>query len=288
MLRHPSSAPYDLSHVENPAPGTFFWWVTPNRTLRCERSDYRLANEDFGHALLARASHNYQHRRNHEGEIWVAGTKALTYHESLEEKAAVLRLDYLYPIDSIAGQPMCIIHADGQRAYPDYFARYRDGSAVVYEVKALSKITPEVLARFRRTAGACATVGWQFRIVIELDRVSLQNLEWIARYKHSRYAPEAQRRAEILGMLSTPTPLTEVAALIDPESPPRSIHLLFNLMWHRDILFDGAAALDSKAILWRGDSRVLDHAVLQRDPVALPEICTSTILTIAQLERGIL
>jgi hypothetical protein len=79
-----------------------------------------------------------------------------------------MALDFDPDVVGLSSQPFRLSWEQGgkDRAHtPDYFARLRDGTGVVLDVRDDGRIEPEDAAAFAATARACASVGWEFRRV---------------------------------------------------------------------------------------------------------------------------
>src|SRR6188472_4511061 len=88
----------------------------------------------------------------------------------------------------IASQPFWLhwIDAAGKpdSHAPDFFARRRDGSAVVVDCRPVERRRPRDIAKFEATARACALAGWEYRLLGEVDALVTANLRWLAGYRH--------------------------------------------------------------------------------------------------------
>src|SRR5260370_36803407 len=96
-----------------------------------------------------------------------------------------------------ASQPFGLSGPDEGRLVrhaPDYFARRRDGSALVIDVRADDRIDEGDAAKFETTAGACALAGWDYRRIGALDPVLAANLRWLGGYRRPRHAVRAYAR----------------------------------------------------------------------------------------------
>ncbi|MGH3261469.1 MAG: hypothetical protein ACRDNS_05685, partial [Trebonia sp.] len=73
------------------------------------------------------------------------------------------------------------------RHVPDYFARRRDGSAVVVDVRPDDRIPPRDAETFAVTGAACELAGGGYRGSGGLDPVLAANVRWLSRYRHRRF-----------------------------------------------------------------------------------------------------
>ena len=225
--------------------GAWLLWADANgepQRARINRAAFELPIET---AQLARQPAQYFQRHHYEGFYWCAGTRRHHWYESLEEMTALMSLDHQYRLRAVSSQPFELRFDDGSKHTPDFFAVHDDGSRVVYDVKATERIKGDVAEKFALTKDACDQIGWGYEVLTELTRAERHNLEWIASYRRDRYAPTAAETRTIRDLLRTPQPLGEIR-----ERIPR-IHHLYNLMWRREIDFDGSQPLTLHTTLER-------------------------------------
>lgn len=98
----------------------------------------------------------------------------------------MMALDANPDVADVASQPFRLRWPDGRHHVPDLFVSRTDGSVLVVDVRADEQITEDDAELFRRTAVACASLGWSYRRVGELDRVVAANLRWLSGYRHPR------------------------------------------------------------------------------------------------------
>lgn len=101
-----------------------------------------------------------------------------------------MAMDFDRDVVGLSSQPFTLTWVDqgGRVSHtPDYFARLADGTARVVDVRPAGRVKPTDAAKFEVTAAACATVGWSFRLVHELDPVLVSNLRWLSGYRHPRH-----------------------------------------------------------------------------------------------------
>ncbi len=131
----------------------------------------------------------FKGQKNFTGDYWAATSRDLVGYESWVERDAAMALDFDPAVVALASQPFHLVWADGERDRehtPDYFARLSDGTGVVVYVRPESLVGEEAAEVFAFTARVCTTVGWQFRLVGDLDQPFRANLRWLARYRHPR------------------------------------------------------------------------------------------------------
>ncbi|MEF3115209.1 TnsA-like heteromeric transposase endonuclease subunit [Streptomyces chrestomyceticus] len=149
----------------------------------------RYWDEPFERADPARKFVAFKGQKNFTGDYWAATSRDLVGYESWVERDAAMALDFDPAVIALASQPFCLAWADGDRGRehtPDYFARLSDGTGVVVDVRPESLVDEQAAEVFAFTARVCAMVGWQFRLVGDLDQPFRANLRWLARYRHPR------------------------------------------------------------------------------------------------------
>jgi hypothetical protein len=149
----------------------------------------RYWDEPFERASPARKFIAFKGQKNITGDYWAATSRDLVGYESWVERDAAMALDFDPAVVALASQPFRLVWADGDRDRehtPDYFARLSDGTGVVVDVRPQNLVDEEAADVFAFTSRICATVGWQFRLVGDLDQPFRANLRWLARYRHPR------------------------------------------------------------------------------------------------------
>jgi len=76
------------------------------------------------------------------------------------------------------------------------FARLAGGGGLVVDCRPAERVDARSAAAFTAMRWACEAVGWQYRLVAEIDPVRVANLRWLAGYRHSRCsgAPACRQR----------------------------------------------------------------------------------------------
>ena len=108
-----------------------------------------------------------QGQRSFSGLWFFASSGEHVGFESWLERDRLMVLDADPDVVAVASQPFWL-HWDGLderplRHAPDFFARRRDGSAVVIDVRADDRVDPDDAVKFAATARACESVGWGYR-----------------------------------------------------------------------------------------------------------------------------
>ncbi|MFG2940310.1 TnsA-like heteromeric transposase endonuclease subunit [Streptomyces sp. NPDC048282] len=149
----------------------------------------RYWDEPFERAAPVRKFIAFKGQKNFSGDYWAATSRDQVGYESWVERDAAMALDFDPAVVALASQPFCLAWADDGRDRehtPDYFARLSDGTGLVVDVRPENLVDDDAAEVFAFTARVCAMVGWQFRLVGDLDQPFRANLRWLARYRHPR------------------------------------------------------------------------------------------------------
>ncbi|WP_211841341.1 TnsA-like heteromeric transposase endonuclease subunit [Saccharopolyspora antimicrobica] len=201
---------------------------------------------------------SYRGKRSFSGLWWSSTTADHVGFESWMERDHVMALDFDASVVGFSSQPFRLSWDDGKRNrshVPDYFARLRDGTGVVVDVRADDSIKPDDEAAFAATEQACASVGWTFRRVGELDSVWASNVRWLAGYRHPRCL-HAGRATDLRQAFRTPTPLLD--GVLRVGDPIAVLPTLFHLLWARSLEVDlQSSPLSASSLVWcrGGDKR---------------------------------
>jgi hypothetical protein len=170
-------------------------------------------------------------QRNFSGAWWLASTGLHVGFESWLERDHLMGLDFDPSVVGVASQPFWLSWSSSgrpRRHAPDYFARLRDGTGVVVDVRPDDRIAPSDTEAFAVTAQACESVGWQYRRVGVIDPVWAANVRWLAGYRHPRCF-DADRAARLREVLSAPLPLADAVRLVGDRLAV--LPVLFHLLW---------------------------------------------------------
>lgn len=153
-----------------------------------------------------------------------------------------MALDFDPAVVALASQPFRLAWAGGGRERehtPDYFARLKDGTGVVVDVRPKDLVDEDAAEVFAFTARVCKAVGWQFRHVGDLDQPYRVNLRWLARYRHRRCFRELVAD-ELREVFSGPLPLFAGADLVGDRLAV--LPVLYHLLWRHELLTDLTSA----------------------------------------------
>lgn len=204
----------------------------------CRRSLATCWNTRFECVPPVRQFPSYQGQKSFPGSWWASSMDALVGFESWLERDQVMMLDFSPQVTAFSSQPFWlrwVQRGQSRRHAPDFFARLRDGTGVVIDVRADDRIEPEDAEAFAATARACESVGWQYRRVGVVDAVLAANVRWLAGYRHPRC--RNPRYADLLlQALCDPGPLLARAGSVG--DPVAVLPTLFHLMWSRRLRAD--------------------------------------------------
>lgn len=177
----------------------------------------------------------FKGQRNFTGAWWCAKTGAHVGFESWVERDQLMLLDFAPEVVGIGSQPFAIDlqTASGPRRHvPDYFVRQVDGSVVVIDVRPDGLVGDDDVV-FEATAQACALVGWGYRRLGRPMAVLVENVRWLAGYRHPRCA-RPQLRAQALELVGEAgLPLGDLAWLLG--GPVTTLATLFHMLWNHEL-----------------------------------------------------
>ena len=171
-------------------------------------------------------------QRNFSGWWWSATTGGHVGFESWLEREHLMLLDRDPSVVGISSQPFWLhwtgVGGTQRRHAPDYFARRRDGSGLVVDVRPDGRIGPRDAEAFAITATACEQVGWGYRRVGAVDPMMAANVRWLAGYRHPR-CYHGERADALRCVFTSGRPFGDgVAEVGDPIGVrPVAFHLLW-------------------------------------------------------------
>jgi len=215
----------------------------------------------------------FRGQRNFAGAWWLASTGTHVGFESWLERDHLMGLDFDPSVVGVASQPFWLSWSSAgrpRRHAPDYFARLRDGTGVVVDVRPDDRIEPSDVEAFTVTAQACESVGWQYRRVGVIDAVWAANLRWLAGYRHPRcFDPD--RVAQLREALGAPLPLSEAVRLVGDRLAV--LPVLFHLLWTGVLMADlRSAPLTGHTVVGIAGGGVAATGVDRRRTGAVPGV----------------
>jgi hypothetical protein len=205
----------------------------------------------FERVLPARAFGSHPGKKSFSGLWWLATTAEHVGYESWLERDSVMALDFDPDVTGLSSQPFRLSweqNGKGRGHTPDYFARLRDGTGVVIDVRDDDRIEPEDAEAFAATERACASVGWEFRRVGAMEAARAANLRWLAGYRHPRCL-DAGRAGRVRQAFGEPRPLMDGAR--QAGDPIAVLPVLYHLIWTRVLEAElDTALLSPSSVVW--------------------------------------
>lgn len=195
---------------------------------------------------------SYAGQRNYPGLYYAATMDRHVGFESWLERDQAMALDFDPAIAAFAPQPFWLFWPGSDRVRshaPDFFARAADGSGVVIDCRPENRIKPKDSRAFAATERACAQVGWSFRLITGHDQTWMNNIRWLAGYRHRRHLVD-HAASELITVFSQPRQLGDGAALAG--DPVAVLPVLFHLLWSGRLSADLSERLESTTTVMAG------------------------------------
>ncbi|MER6352427.1 TnsA-like heteromeric transposase endonuclease subunit [Streptomyces sp. NPDC001634] len=234
---------------------TFLQYYDPCGTERLIPAS-QAATVTFEDALPARAIPSHVGQHHTPGHYWSATTDRMIDYESYLESKWMKLLDFDPEVVSFSAQPFTIDSHDSEGAWrhtPDLFARRRDGSVLLLDVKEDGRMTvPAVIWQARRTAGLCQRIGWDYTMVGEPDALRWANVSWLAGYRRPLLAGKALVD-RLLMLAQRSVPIGDLVSFQPVPELARSV--TYHLMWHHQLAFDETRPLRDHTHVRAADPR---------------------------------
>lgn len=205
----------------------------------------------FETVAAVRSFPSYHGQRNWPGLWWSATTGGHVGYESWLERDHAMLLDFDEQVSGFAAQPFWLLFGGAggavRRHAPDFFARRRDGTALVLDCRPDQRIGPEDAEAFGATGRACELVGWEYRRVGAVEPVLAENVRWLAGYRHPRHhLPEVA--AVLQQVFAGPAPL--MAGAEAAGRPIGVLPVLFHLLWTGRLRTELSRPLAETSTVW--------------------------------------
>jgi hypothetical protein len=189
---------------------------------------------------------SYRGQRSYCGGWWLETSKRHVTFESWCERDHLIALDFDPEVAAVAAQPFSLSFelSDGSRRehVPDFFVRMVNGAAAVVDVRPDNLIGVMDAAKFVATAELCTWHGWAYRRVGEMPSPWMDNVRWLAGYRHDRVctASIADAVRVITAAASAAIPL----GLLADQVGERVVVLpsIFHMLWRQQLLADLGSA----------------------------------------------
>lgn len=220
-------------------------FVDANGARRCEPLS-SCWTVPFEQALPVRAFTSYKGQKSFSGLWWFSTTSEHVGYESWLERDRVMALDFDPDVVGLSSQPFtlsCERNGEEWSHTPDFFARLRDGTGVVIDVRSGDQIKPEDA----QTACACESVGWEFRRHGALKTVRAANLRWLAGYRHPR-CMNIQRACSLRQVFAEPLSLLVGARTVGDQMAV--LPTLYHMLWTHALTADlDSAPLSASSVV---------------------------------------
>ncbi|MFF3400381.1 TnsA-like heteromeric transposase endonuclease subunit [Streptomyces sp. NPDC002659] len=193
----------------------------------------------FEDALPAREIPSYAGQHHTPGHYWAATTDRMVGYESYLESKWMKLLDFDPELAAFSAQPFTIEAQDAEGAWqhtPDLFVRWRDGSALLLDVKDDNRMhVPAVAQQARRTAALCEQIGWDYDMVGEPDSLRWATVSWLAGYRRPLRAGK-DLTSPLRRLAQKAVPIGELVSFQPVPELARAV--VYHLMWHHQLTFD--------------------------------------------------
>lgn len=223
------------------------------------RQDYSIVKPDLLERdwaaidpMMVRSSKGVRHHFTPSLYFWQR-TRAHVWCESQEERWEALWLDYGGQVERLWAQPMAIAFGHGSRLsgdwhFPDFLARFTDGSYGLFDVRPAELIDSHTRIVFDQTAGVCDLVGWHYAVLTGHDALATRNLDCLSASRHDRCRPTPEVEELILAAGRNGKTRGELCRIASPDCPPLACAWVDNLAWRRLLEVDLAAVFSSTTV----------------------------------------
>ncbi|MFE0824249.1 TnsA-like heteromeric transposase endonuclease subunit [Streptomyces sp. NPDC058847] len=186
---------------------------------------------------------------------WAATTGKHVGCRSLQRLSMAMLLDFHPRVSDFAAWTARLEWTERghtRRFVPDFFVRTARGATVVVSCPPASGASGRWEKQRKVLEQACEAAGWQLGSPRLPQGHALANLQWVARYRHPRYADEAVEQ-QVLAAFSRPRPLLEG---VEGCGVPRLAALprLYHLLWRRELSVDWSVPLNPASVVSPGDA----------------------------------
>ncbi|NEC91087.1 TnsA-like heteromeric transposase endonuclease subunit [Streptomyces sp. SID12501] len=221
-------------------------WV---RYIDADGIEHRVRLEEasdvpFEDGRMVRSIPSYRDQGHMPGQFWVAKWGDFVDYESVLESKWLLLLDFDPQVTAFVTQPLEFDAIDARGAWghtPDVFARRRDGSVLLLDVKNPElRDDPKVKLQEERTARTCERLGWDYAMVSEPSAQRWANVDLLSSARRPLHLG-AELVPRLLELAREPVEIGELMRFM--EFPDLARGVLYHLMWHRRIVTDLDRAL---------------------------------------------
>jgi hypothetical protein len=175
--------------------------------------------------------------------------------ESLEERAALLALDFL-AAGEVLPQPfeLDFEHVGGRAKHtPDFLALMRDGGGWLLDVRPAGRIGEMDAVKFAASREAAAACGWRYSVITGWRPQVLSGLDALSAQRRQLTDQLGCQPVLLAALEAGPLSFGELvqATRVMPVGRAHAIHLL----WHRVLGFDLGRPLTDRSLVWRNTAR---------------------------------
>jgi hypothetical protein len=183
---------------------------------------------------------------------WLETSKRHVTFESWCERDHLIVLDFDPMVAGVAAQPFSLSFeaSDGSRRehVPDFFVRMTTGAVVVVDVRPDNLIGAMDEEKFAATAELCAWHGWVYRRVGEMPSPWMDNVRWLAGYRHDRVC--TTWIADAVREITAAAPAAIRLGVLADQIGERVVVLpsIFHMLWRQELRADlGSARLSFRS-----------------------------------------
>lgn len=197
------------------------------------------ADVRFEDGRMARAIPSHRDQGHMPGQYWAAKWGDFAEYESVLESKWLTLLDFDPQVSAFVTQPLEFDAIDARGAWrhtPDVFARRRDGSVLLLDVKNPElRDDPKVLLQEERTRRVCEPLGWEYAMVSEPSGQLWVNVDLLSSARRPLHLG-ADLVPRLLELAREPVEIGELMRFM--EFPDLARGVLYHLMWHQRIVTD--------------------------------------------------
>lgn len=225
-------------------------WIRDGLRVQAPLSP-RLLSEELYFADEIRKGNHYPGQRNYHGWYWLSATRAHVWHESLLERSALMRLDFVGGLVAAAAQPMKLQLGDWTHV-PDLLVLHGDGTQTLIDVKPRSRVERH-REQFETTARVCEAVGWGYRVLSELEPQKEANLHFLAAYRLEQDGPSLRVRETVTTAYAPGWTFLDLALEVCRQGARSADaqRMALAMLWSRDFTFDLSERLTHSTRLYR-------------------------------------
>ncbi|MCX4502198.1 TnsA-like heteromeric transposase endonuclease subunit [Streptomyces anulatus] len=189
-------------------------------------------------------------QRHRPGLEFLVSTGRMHGFESLEEKAALLALDFMTVIE-VLPQPFTLRfeHADGHAGHtPDFLAVMGNGGHWLLDVRPAGVVGELDAVKFAASGEVAAACGWRYSVIVGWRPHVLSGLDALSAQRRPLTDQLGCQPALLAAVADGPVAFGELvqATRVPAVGRAHAVHLL----WHRRLGFDLGRPLGDSSLVW--------------------------------------